>query len=200
MVNAPSAIVMGWSPPSTSITASRRLTRPSDGVPVSAWSPSESGPRWTIASPIRSSARRSIGRPSPKYMPAIPHTIGHIVQVCGISGSVQARADGIARAVGAQLACQRHRGPDAEGHFDGGRGVVAQNRLSIIDLVTGDPPVTNEDATIGAVLNGEIYNFPQLREALRADGHELSTEGDTELIAHLAEHHGPAEIARRLDG
>ena len=120
--------------------------------------------------------------------------------MCGISGSVQARADGIARAVGPQLACQRHRGPDAEGHFDGGRGVVAQNRLSIIDLVTGDPPVTNEDATIGAVLNGEIYNFAQLRKELRASGHRLSSRGDTEVLVHLAEDHDAVALARRLDG
>src|SRR3954470_2003536 len=131
-------------------------------------------------------------------MPAIPHTISHIVQMCGIAGSVQARADGITRAVGPQLACQRRRGPDAEGHFAGGRGVIAQNRLAIIDLVTGDPPVTNEDATIGAVLNGEIYNFRGLREELLRDGHELRTQGDTEVIAHLAERLGPVELARRL--
>jgi asparagine synthase (glutamine-hydrolysing) len=133
-------------------------------------------------------------------MPAIPHTISHIVQMCGIAGSVQARADGVTRAVGPQLACQRHRGPDAEGHFAGGRGVVAQNRLSIIDLVTGDPPVTNEDATIGAVLNGEIYNFIQLREQLQRGGHRFSSGGDTEVLAHLAEDHDAVGLARRLDG
>src|SRR4051812_20798623 len=120
--------------------------------------------------------------------------------MCGISGSIESSLDAVPRAVEAQLACQRHRGPDAEGYFDGGRGVVAQNRLSIIDLVTGDPPITNEDGTIGAVLNGEIYNFQALREELRADGHELSTQGDTEVIAHLAERHGATEIARKLDG
>src|SRR4051794_5390221 len=120
--------------------------------------------------------------------------------MCGISGSVQARPDAVARGVEGQLACQRHRGPDAEGPFDGGRGVVAQNRLSVVDLLTGDPPITSEDGTIGAVLNGEIYNFGALRKELRTHGHEFSTEGDTEVIAHLAEHHGAREIARKLDG
>src|SRR4051812_38264507 len=133
-------------------------------------------------------------------MPAIPHTISHIVQMCGIAGSVQARADGITRAVGPQLACQRHRGPDAVGHFAGGRGVVAQNRLSIIDLATGDPPVTNEDETIGAVLNGEIYNFAELRDELRGAGHRLASRGDTEVLVHLAEDHSAVALARRLDG
>ena len=101
--------------------------------------------------------------------------------MCGICGVVQERPDDITLAVRAQLDSQRHRGPNAEGFFDGGRGVVAQNRLSIIDLVTGDPPVTNEDESIGAVLNGEIYNFQVLREQLTRDGHVLSTAGDTEF-------------------
>src|SRR3954452_1389964 len=120
--------------------------------------------------------------------------------MCGISGSIESSLDAVPRAVEAQLDCQRHRGPDAEGYFDAGHGVVAQNRLSIIDLVTGDPPITNEDGTVGAVLNGEIYNFHALRDQLSADGHELSTQGDTEVLVHLAEHHGAREIARKLDG
>src|SRR5437763_5543331 len=104
--------------------------------------------------------------------------------MCGISGSVASRPDKSACAVDAQLACQRHRGPDAEGYFEGGRGVIAQNRLSIIDLVHGDPTITNEDGTVGAVLNGEIYNFNPLRDELRRAGHELITAGDTEVLAH----------------
>jgi asparagine synthase (glutamine-hydrolysing) len=123
--------------------------------------------------------------------------------MCGISGSVAARAeragDGM-RAVSDQLACQRHRGPDAEGYFDAGSGVIAQNRLSIIDLVHGDPPITNEDGTVGAVLNGEIYNFKALRDEVRRAGHDLSSEGDTEVLAHLAETDDPVSLARKLDG
>jgi asparagine synthase (glutamine-hydrolysing) len=120
--------------------------------------------------------------------------------MCGISGSVAAHPDHLIEAIAAQLACQRHRGPDAEGLFHGGRGVIAQNRLSIIDLETGDPPMTNEDATIGAVLNGEIYNFKDLRAELRGTGHELSSDGDTEVLAHLAEDHDAVTLARSLDG
>ena len=103
-------------------------------------------------------------------------------------------------AIEAQLACQRHRGPDAAGHFDGGRGVIAQNRLSIIDLVEGDPPITDESGTIGVVLNGEIYNFPELREGLLQSGHSFVSHGDTEVIAHLAEDLNAVELARKLDG
>jgi asparagine synthase (glutamine-hydrolysing) len=106
----------------------------------------------------------------------------------------------LVRAIAEQLAAQRHRGPDAEGWFDGGCAVVAQNRLSIIDLNTGDPPMTNEDRTIGAVLNGEIYNFAALREALGRRGHRFSSSGDTEVLAHLAEESDACGLARQLDG
>jgi asparagine synthase (glutamine-hydrolysing) len=124
----------------------------------------------------------------------------HIVPMCGISGAVSTVPGDAIRAVEAQLASQRHRGPDAEGSFDGGRGAVAQNRLSIIDLVHGDPPITNEDGSIGAVLNGEIYNFRGLRARLQGEGHHFSSDGDTEVIAHLAEECDAVRTARELDG
>ena len=118
--------------------------------------------------------------------------------MCGISGCVGGREP--ASAIDEQLLRLHHRGPDAAGRFEQPGAVIAQNRLAIIDLETGDPPVTNEDASVGAVLNGEIYNFRALRDELRRDGHELSTRGDTEVIAHLAERLDPVALARRLDG
>lgn len=102
--------------------------------------------------------------------------------------------------VRAQLSCQRHRGPDAEGVFVHGRGAIGQNRLAIIDVENGDPPITNEEGTIGVVLNGEIYNFRELRLELESDGHRFATRCDTEVIAHLAERCAAPELARRLDG
>ncbi|MGA2009579.1 MAG: asparagine synthase (glutamine-hydrolyzing) [Solirubrobacteraceae bacterium] len=120
--------------------------------------------------------------------------------MCGISGAVST-APGVARSgVRAQLACQRHRGPDAAGYFDGGLGVVAQNRLSIIDVLGGDPPLTDEAGAIGAVLNGEIYNFQALRADLERTGHMLRTRCDTEVLAHLAECGDAVAVARALDG
>lgn len=120
--------------------------------------------------------------------------------MCGICGFVDANGGGGPSTIELQLATQRHRGPDAEGSFDGGRAVIGQNRLSIIDLVTGDPPMTSEDGAIGAVLNGEIYNFKVIRQELAAAGHRFTSEGDTEVLAHLAEIHRPVELARKLDG
>jgi asparagine synthase (glutamine-hydrolysing) len=119
--------------------------------------------------------------------------------LCGISGFV-GTAGGSAAIADEQLRRLHHRGPDASGRFERSGAVIAQNRLSIIDLETGDPPITNEDETLGVVLNGEIYNFPALRERLLDDGHTFRSHGDTEVIAHLAEELEPVELARRLDG
>jgi asparagine synthase (glutamine-hydrolysing) len=119
--------------------------------------------------------------------------------MCGISGCAGGSGRR-ARVADEQLRLLHHRGPDARGRFEQPGAIIAQNRLAIIDLVTGDPPVTNEDAMIGAVLNGEIYNFRALREELQGTGHELRTQGDTEVLAHLAELLDPVALARRLDG
>ena len=107
--------------------------------------------------------------------------------MCGIAGFVDKPRPASEEIIRAQLSCQRHRGPDAEGAFVRGRGAIAQNRLAIIDLEHGDPPITNEDGTIGVVLNGEIYNFRELRRQLESEGHRFATGCDTEVIAHLAE-------------
>jgi asparagine synthase (glutamine-hydrolysing) len=120
--------------------------------------------------------------------------------MCGICGVVGPGARDRRAVVDAQLAALEHRGPDARGSFRGTQATIAQNRLAIIDLVTGDPPITNEDRMVAVVLNGEIYNFRELREELLERGHELHSRGDTEVIAHLAEELPPIELARRLDG
>jgi len=120
--------------------------------------------------------------------------------MCGICGAVAPETGELARVMASQLDSLHHRGPDARGNFSAEGALIGQNRLAIIDLVTGDPPITNEDRSVAAVLNGEIYNFRHLREELQREGHELRSQGDTEVIAHLAETLEPAELARRLDG
>jgi asparagine synthase (glutamine-hydrolysing) len=117
--------------------------------------------------------------------------------ICGVIGRDRAGLDAVAAA---QVATMHHRGPDSNGTFSTPYGAISQNRLSIIDLVTGDPPIANEDSTTAVVLNGEIYNFQELREGLVARGHVFGSHGDTEVIAHLAEELAPAELARSLDG
>lgn len=120
--------------------------------------------------------------------------------MCGICGSLQVHPDDLLHVVQSQLAAQRHRGPDAEGSYHRERGVIAQNRLSIIDLTTGDPPIRSEDGSIGAVLNGEIYNFHDLRDGLAERGHHFASQGDTEVLVHLAQERDARELARQLDG
>jgi asparagine synthase (glutamine-hydrolysing) len=82
-----------------------------------------------------------------------------------------------------------HRGPDSRGTFlENGVGLGIQ-RLAVIDL-DADQPIFNEDKSIAVVLNGEIYNYVELREQLRQRGHRLATHTDTEVIVHLYEDHG----------
>ena len=120
--------------------------------------------------------------------------------MCGIAGFVGRRGRADPALVERQLRQLDHRGPDSSGVHSSGRGAIGQTRLAVIDLVTGDPPIANEDASIGVALNGEIYNFRQLRAELAGRGHQLATTGDTEVIAHLAEELDAPALARRLDG
>jgi asparagine synthase (glutamine-hydrolysing) len=119
--------------------------------------------------------------------------------MCGIAGHAQPGGadDQIIRR---QLEQLMHRGPDAVGVFSGEQVAIGQTRLAIIDLDTGDPPIADEKDRVGVALNGEIYNFRELREQLLAEGHSFRSQGDTEDIAHLAETREPEEVARLLDG
>ena len=83
-----------------------------------------------------------------------------------------------------------HRGPDDEGVFVGPGIGLGFRRLSIIDLVGGHQPLSNEDGSIWVMLNGEIYNYPELRNKVLEKGHKLATRSDTETIVHLYEEYG----------
>jgi asparagine synthase (glutamine-hydrolysing) len=86
----------------------------------------------------------------------------------------------------------RHRGPDDEGIFLSDTVGLGHRRLSIVDVSRGHQPMTNEDATLHIVYNGEIYNHADYRESLEAKGHVYQTYCDTETILHLYEEHGSA--------
>jgi asparagine synthase (glutamine-hydrolysing) len=85
------------------------------------------------------------------------------------------------------------------GQFIEGAIGLGFRRLSIIDLVTGNQPIFNEDGTIVLVFNGEIYNFRPLREGLLRAGHKFITETDSEVIVHLYEEYGE-DFVERLNG
>jgi asparagine synthase (glutamine-hydrolysing) len=97
------------------------------------------------------------------------------------------------------LSRQVHRGPDDEHAVRGEEFVLGARRLAIVGLSTGRQPMANEDGTIVACQNGEIYNFPELRPLLASRGHRLRTECDTEVLPHLWEDHGP-ELTAHIDG
>jgi asparagine synthase (glutamine-hydrolysing) len=118
--------------------------------------------------------------------------------MCGICGSTDDPDASVTSAMSARLV---HRGPDDDGlHVDEAAGVAfGARRLSIIDVAGGHQPLANEDGSVWAALNGEIYNYPALRERLRARGHRLATATDTEVLVHLYEDHGP-EFVHALEG
>jgi asparagine synthase (glutamine-hydrolysing) len=121
--------------------------------------------------------------------------------MCGIVGIVSAAVDDRIEAGTIHRMCQAivHRGPDDEGIFVKDGTGLGMRRLSIIDVEGGHQPVFNEDRSVWAVFNGEIYNFVELRAELESRGHHFYTRSDTEVIVHLYEELG-AECVRRLRG
>jgi asparagine synthase (glutamine-hydrolysing) len=121
--------------------------------------------------------------------------------MCGIIGIVAAPGapppvEAVGRAMNAAIT---HRGPDDEGLYCDAQAMLGMRRLSIIDLAGGHQPVHNEDSTVQAVFNGEIYNFRELRAELEARGHRFYTHSDTEVIVHGYEEWGDG-VLPRLDG
>lgn len=116
--------------------------------------------------------------------------------MCGIAGVF---GKGDRDLVEQMLASLRHRGPDDGFVLSGDRYTIGARRLSIVDIEGGRQPLANEDGSIVAAQNGELYNFPELREALLEKGHRLRTRTDTEVLPHLWEDHGE-ELPRHVDG
>ena len=75
-----------------------------------------------------------------------------------------------------------HRGPDDDGYIETDNFSIGFRRLAIIDLTSDIYPVTNEDGSIKVVLNGEIYNFKEIKSELENLGHKFSNHTDTEVI------------------
>lgn len=92
----------------------------------------------------------------------------------------------------AQKMCETlsHRGPDGNGIYTNANVTLGHTRLKIIDLVTGEQPIYNEDGSVVVVYNGEIYNYRELRVTLEEKGHHFSTNSDTEVIVHAYEEYG----------
>src|SRR2546422_3002244 len=110
-----------------------------------------------------------------------------IVAVRGVAGALDAR-EFVDRMTGALA----HRGPDDEGAFFEGDVALGFKRLAILDLTdTGHQPMTSADGAAVLVFNGEIFNYVELREELRARGHRFRSTGDAEVLlqANRSEEH-----------
>jgi asparagine synthase (glutamine-hydrolysing) len=89
----------------------------------------------------------------------------------------------------------RHRGPDEAGYYLDDWAALGHGRLSIIDLSTGSQPISNEDQSLWIIYNGEVFNYPELREDLLKKGHHFTTHSDTEVLLHQIEQYGPDGLA-----
>lgn len=92
-----------------------------------------------------------------------------------------------------------HRGPDEQGIFVEKNVGFGMRRLSIIDIVSGQQPIHNEDKRFWIIFNGEIYNFKEIRSDLERKGHRFKTNSDTEVIIHLYEDIGH-QCLEKLEG
>ena len=121
--------------------------------------------------------------------------------MCGIVGYMDLRGDGrIDRETLVRMTDTiTYRGPDSSGYFVVDNLGLGFRRLSIIDLVSGDQPIYNEDGSLVLICNGEIYNHLELRHELIQQGHTFATRSDVEVLLHLYEEEGE-EFVKRLNG
>jgi len=119
------------------------------------------------------------------------------MEVCGIAG-VYAPSDRMApRQLLLEMAGELlHRGPDGVGLYRDGSFGMVNTRLSIIDLIGGDQPISNEDGRYWVMQNGEIFNYPELTRTLESLGHRFRTRSDTEVIVHAFEQWGEGCLDR----
>jgi asparagine synthase (glutamine-hydrolysing) len=116
--------------------------------------------------------------------------------VCGICGVVQ--LGGEPRPVVSSEVIDRmtdamsHRGPNDRGTYRSDGVALGVRRLSIVDVEDGHQPFGNEDGTVWAIQNGELYNHVEIRERLRSAGHSFASRCDTEILPHLYEDAGSA--------
>src|SRR6185312_5493199 len=124
--------------------------------------------------------------------------------MCGITGwaSLDSRTpppEGAQELLHAMCERMLHRGPDAEGLMVSTGVALGMRRLAIIDLLTGEQPAHNEDKSVSVILNGEIYNYRELRDDLEKRGHSFRSASDTEVLPHLYEEYG-RDMVQHLNG
>lgn len=116
--------------------------------------------------------------------------------MCGICGVVTGGPPPDRNLLLRMIGRLKHRGPDGSGYLvDAGVG-LGHARLAIIDTVGGAQPLSNEDGSLWISFNGEIFNYVELRDELRARGHRFRTASDTEVIVHAWEEWGEQAFTR----
>ncbi len=114
--------------------------------------------------------------------------------MCGICGFTRQNIHLPDNVVEQMKEALHHRGPDGHGSYTDEQVAIGHQRLSIIDLAGGKQPVSNETGNVQAVVNGEIYNFRQLRTDLEKKGHCFASASDSEVLVHLYEEYGEAMV------
>lgn len=113
--------------------------------------------------------------------------------MCGIAGAVH--TSGLTRNdVARMIECIAYRGPDEQDAVEIGPALLGHARLAVVDPENGGQPMSNTDDTVWVVFNGEIYNFVELREDLKAKGYQFKSRCDTEVLVHLWREKGPAML------
>jgi len=119
--------------------------------------------------------------------------------MCGIAGIVNFDKPPEKNILFGMLSLIKHRGPDQRGIYIKDQVAMGIQRLSIVDLSTGNQPIENEDKSISVIFNGEIYNYQGLTEILVKKGHKFKTKSDTEVLVHLYEEYGEG-MSKYLNG
>ncbi|HEV2800020.1 MAG TPA: asparagine synthase (glutamine-hydrolyzing) [Pyrinomonadaceae bacterium] len=120
--------------------------------------------------------------------------------MCGITGwaymdAQTPQGEGARELLRSMCGRMTHRGPDSEGLMTETGVALGMRRLAIIDLATGEQPALSEDGQIAVVLNGEIYNYRELRADLEDRGHAFKSTSDTEVLPHLYEEYGTGMLS-----
>lgn len=135
-----------------------------------------------LIQPINSRRRREI------QFTRRPPALCGIAGIIDLAGQRRAPSGALSRMANTLF----HRGPDEDGYYESDGVAFANRRLSIIGLADGRQPLHNENNSIHVVMNGELFDYIEVRDALRGQGHTFKTSTDTEIVPHLYEQYGSA--------